>query len=205
MATGIRVRVDVRNVATFRKRLETFARHELPFVQAAALTDTAKDAVSFLRQGLVEHFKVRNPGLKNGIRFQPASKTDRPPEAYVGTAPWAEFLTFHAIGGTKKGGKGHRIAIPTALVKRTATGRVSARQKPRTLRDSKGFIARELETLQRIAVKRGKKRDGRNIFFLLRSSARIRKRWPFHQEVEETVNARLPHHYLRRMEEALKP
>lgn len=202
---GIVLRVDVGDVLRGQRRLELWAREQLPFAVAAALTDTARDAQSFVRQGFSSHFKLRNRGLLNAIAYRAADKRDSPPTSGVGVRPWAAFLDLQVTGGIKRA-RGARVAVPTRLVKRTATGRVQARLKPRVLRDAKGFDPKALQELERIVVHRGgsKARRGLAIFYNLVGQAKIRKRWPLREEVEETARARLPEHFAARAAQALK-
>lgn len=196
----LEVRVDPRELVRFSRTMELWARDQLPFATAAALTDTAKDATSYVRNGLVESFKVRNPGLRNGIQFEPADKRGRPITAKVGVRPWASFLVFHAIGGLKRAKTG-RVAVPSRLVQRTSSGRVAAKHRPRKLREKKSLIQPLVDERGLIALKN---RKGVTVFYRLVASARIEPRWPFQRQVEETVSARLGQHFNRRAEEALR-
>ena len=205
MATpSVGFRVDAREVSRFALTVRLWASDQLPFAAAAALTDTAKDATAELKERFGSHFQLRNRGLLNAVTYQPASKRDTPPTAYVGVRPWAEFLVLHVTGGAQKG-KAGRVAVPTRIVRRGATGRVPKRQLPRTLRDAKGFVASELEQRERIVVRRRGAAGRVGIFFHLVSSAKIRQRWPFEREVIDTARAKLPGHFARRAEQALRP
>lgn len=197
MALG--VRIDARQVEGFQRTLRAWATDQLPFATAAALTDTARAARAHVQDGLAEHFKLRNQGLRNAIAFEAADKRDRPIVALVGVRPWASFLVLQALGGRKVPHGGHRLAIPTDAVKRTGTGRVRKRDQPRTLRSGKDLIVPMLG--QRIAVRR---RAGVVVFYTLARSARIPARWPFEREVRDTVEARLGEFWTRRMEQAIR-
>lgn len=196
--------LDTSQVSRFATAVRLWATDQMPFAAAAALTDTAKDAAAEVRARMGEHFELRNKGLKNAVAHQPASKRDQPPTAYVGLRPWAAFLALQVTGGVKRG-KAGRVAVPTRIVRRGATGRVPKRHLPRTLRDSKGFVPGELEQRERIVVRRRGAAGRVGIFFHLVGQARIRARWPFEREVREVAAARLPGHFARRAEQALKP
>lgn len=193
------LRVDAGELLRFAKTTEAWARDQLPFATAAALTDTAKAAAAHVRDGLTEHFTVRNLGFRNAVQYQAADKRARPIMAKVGTAEWAEFLTLHALGGVKRARGGHRVAVPTTAVKRTASGRIPKRLKPRTLRESKRLARGVLERRGLIALEIGKKL---RVFFTLVDAARIRKRWPLGEEVSETVGARLGEFFAKRLAQA---
>jgi hypothetical protein len=195
------VRIDAGELLAQAKTFRAWASDQLPFATAAALTDTAKDAAEFVRTGLPEHFKVRNLGLRNAIQFASADKRARPIESRVGTAEWAEFLTLQALGGVKRGKSGHRIAVPTPAVKRTASGRVPKRQKPRTLRESKSLKVGLLTKRGLIALQVG---GVARLYYTLVDAAKIRKRWPLGEEVAETVDAKLGQHFGRRLDQALR-
>ena len=202
MATpSVGFRLDASQVSRFALTVRLWATDQLPFATAAALTDTAKDATSFVRNGLVDSFKLRNQGLRNAIQYEPADKRGRPIQAKVGVRPWADFLVFHAIGGLKRAKGGGRVAVPTRLVKRTATGRVPKRLKPRTLREKKQLIEPILNKRGLIAL--ADRRTGATIFYTLVDKAVIKPRWPFHEQVRETVEARLGHHFAKRARQAL--
>jgi len=109
---------------------------------------------------------------------------------------------FHAIGGLKRAHGGGRVAVPTRAVRRTATGRVPAKLKPRTLREKKALIQPILDRRGLIALPNKK---GVTVFYTLVKAARIQPRWPFHAQVQETVDARLGHHFNRRAAQALVP
>ena len=192
--------------------MKRISKRQLPFATAAALTDTAKQAQDVVQGNLGRHFKLRNKGLKKAIAVKPADKRQARIHSIVGVRPWAKFLRLHALGGRKKSEKGHRVAIPTRIVQRTATGRIRKAQKPRRLRQRKGLSKRELAELQRIAV-RGKRNAGvritakgtstGGIFYLLRRSVRIRRTWPFQAEVVRTASANYLRNFRRRYKKAI--
>lgn len=193
------VRVDAGELLKFAKTTDAWARDQLPFATAAALTDTAKAATAHVRDGLAEHFTVRNLGFRNAVQYQAADKRAHPIEARVGTAEWASFLTLQALGGTKKAIGGHRVAVPTSAIKRTASGRIPKRLKPRVLRQSKRLAVGVLEKRGLIALQAGRTL---RVLFTLVASARIPKRWPLGEEVSDTVAARLGEFFAKRLAQA---
>lgn len=198
------VRVDTRELAAFSKRLEAWADRQLPFATAAALTDTARSARGVLREGMPRFFKVRNRGVANAVNYKPADKHSREPTALVHTEPWAEFLTLQVVGGIKRGTHGNRVAVPTRIVRRTASGRVPKTLKPRPLRRRKGLEEGKLERGQ--IVVRGVRTvpDGLSIFYHLVRGARIKARWPFEEEVAAVVARELGRNFEKRLDQALR-
>lgn len=199
----IGITVDARELRRAAKRFGSLGRSQLPFATAKALTQTAKDARDAVQRQLPQSFEVRNRGLKRAITFQGAKKRDDPQTAYVGTRPWADFLTLHAIGGVKRGQRGHRLAIPTRVVRRTASGRVRKSQKPRVLRSRRGFAQKEVEGPRGQIAVRTKRNRGRAIFFILRRRARIRKSWPFETQVQKSVRVFFPMRFRRALRDAV--
>lgn len=195
-----RIYVDAREVVRFHRRIELWATNQLPFAIAAALTDTAKDARAYVRGALVDTFTVRNPAFKNAIQFEAADKRAKPIQAKVGVTEWGRFLVLHAIGGLKRSHSGARVAVPTRAIKRTSTGRIPSRLKPRELRSSAKLAGPLLDRRGLIALRKKKQLL---IYYTLVKAAKIKARWPFRQQVEETVQARLGAHFIRRAEEAI--
>jgi len=199
MARSFGLRIDAREVDRFKKTLKAWATDQLPFATAAALTDTARAARAHVQDGLAEHFKLRNQGLRNAIAYRAANKRDNPIAAVVGVRPWASFLVLQALGGRKLPKGGHRIAVPQAAVKRTASGRVRKPDQPRTLREDDHLIVPLLG--KTIALRR---KGGVVTYYVLVRSANIEPRWPFEREVRDTVEARLGEFFNRRLAEALR-
>jgi hypothetical protein len=95
------------------------------------------------------------------------------------------------------------VAIPTRIVKRTASGRVPKRFLPRPLRQRRGLQESEVPA-GRIRV-RGVRSvpKGLSLFYHLRRSVQIRKRWPFEGEVRRVVARDVTANVRRRLEQAL--
>jgi hypothetical protein len=195
------VRIDTRELERQAKAFGDLAARQAPFAIARGLSELAKGGSVHVQRQLRRSFKVRNRGLTKAIAWNGARKNDAPPTAHVGVRPWAAFLRLQSEGGTKRGKHGHRIAIPTSLVKRGRGGRVKKPDKPRTLRAHKGLKKGELDE-GRIAVKkRGKKRS---IYFVLRASVKIKARWPFREQVFDHVRRNYGHTMTRSLRDALR-
>lgn len=206
-APGVRIYVDARDAGELARKFEALATGQLPFATAAALTDTAKTARLAVDRGLQKHFKVRNSGLGKAIAFTPADKRRPPIVAIVGTRPWADFLTAHALGGVKKTKSGARVAVPTLFVTRmrTSSGRVPKRLRPRDLRQRKDLVESAIAG-GKIELRRGKGGARRNVqvFYSLVRQARIKKAWPFEAEVRGVVARDLASNWDRRLDQALR-
>lgn len=200
----IAIRVDTREIQAAVRRFKSIAQRQYPFAVARALTQTAKDASDAVGRQMGGSFKVRNRGIKRAVTFEAAKKRDTPPTAFVGTRPWADFLTLHAEGGVRKPKGAHRIAIPTRIVKRKSSGRVVQRFQPRTLRRRKGFQAEELEQERRIAVRGKRLRSKLGIYFLVRRRVKIRKRWKFREQVQKSAALTFPGRFKASLRKAIE-
>lgn len=195
----VAVRINSAEAFKVARSLSFFASDQLPFALAAALTDTAREARDLARERLGRHFKLRNRALVQAIHYLPASKRDKQPAAAVVVRPWAEFLAEHAIGAHRVPRR-RAIAIPTRIVRRTASGRVPSSLKPRALGQRKGFDPREFEEKARVVVHRPGKLG---IYYLLRHGVRIKATWPIVAEVHELVRARFAINFQKRAHQAL--
>ena len=208
MVRGVKLQIGTKDAKRASREWKAMAKRQMPFAISRAINDVAIDARRNVVQKFPRHFKVRRKNLaKSAIWVKRSHKNQKPITAIVGTRKWAEFLTLQAIGGTKKAKRGHRLTIPTRLVKRTSTGRIRKADKPRTLRDKPGFQAKELEEKQRITVrpKRRRKTTGKlGIFSLLRKRVKIRKRWPIRREVKEVAARRIGPAFELRLRQAIK-
>jgi len=208
MSKGVVLKVGTKDAKRASRAWKAMAKRQMPFAMSRALNDVAVDARRNVVQRFPRHFKVRRKNLgKAALWVRRSNKSQKPITAWVGTRQWAEFLTLHAVGGIKKAKRGHRLAIPTRIVKRTSTGRIRKADRPRTLRDKPGFQPKELAEKQRITVrpKRRRKRTGKlGIFFILRQRVKIRKRWPFRKEVKEVAARRIGPAFELRLRQAIK-
>lgn len=138
------VRVEAR-VEDLERELRDVARSQLPFTMAQTLTKVAELARDRVRAEMPRRFTIRSQRVIRGVTIQPAKKRDWPrPFAIVGTLD--AFMARQFLGGIKRAekpspGKGApRIAVPTSYVaaRRTKTGKVPKRLKPRTILSKKG-------------------------------------------------------------------
>lgn len=112
---------------------------QVRFALAMALTTTAQDAQTAIRDSLQGTFTIRNrwtePSNKFGVKVKPAKKDNL--IAQVGTD--ADWLTLHEEGGIKTP-QGHFIAIPTKNVRRSKKQIVQKGQRPRALMGKRDFL-----------------------------------------------------------------
>lgn len=201
MAAGpqVQVRIDGSGASRLARTVELWATDQIPFAVASALTDTAREARDLARERLGTNFKLRNRSIGQAVHYLPASKRDRPPQAAVVVRPWARFLAEHAVGAFRRPSR-RAIAVPTRIVRRTATGRVQASMRPRALGQRKGFDPVAYRERAQVVVHRPGKLG---IFFLFRHGVRIKRTWPLVDEVREVVRTRLGANFTRRAEQAL--
>jgi len=202
---SVEIRIRAGELGDFSRRLRAWASSQLPFATAAALTDVARLARDEVRERLPRHFKVRNQAWrKSVVQMLPADKRDAPIQAAVYVPRWAPWMEAHVAGGTKRSRGAARVAVPSRITaaRRSASGRIPKRWKPRSLRARKGLEEAALRLGQ--IVVRGVRGAGGAIFYHLVSSARIRPRWPMGDEVNEVVGRELGRAAARRLEQALR-
>lgn len=183
-------------VTTTRRELERSIRYaadeQIPFATAKTLTQLARIGRDASRARLPRVFTMRSRGLPKGIDFQRAEKRDWPRQrAYVGLKPWAGFLALHERGGVKRGERGHRIAVPTRIVKRTGRGAVVKSQRPSSILRRKGG---RIDEQARVRLSSPRRR-GASIFYTLHARVRV-ERAPFLREPVERAVRKL---YARRL------
>ena len=156
---------------------------QLPFATAKSLTQTAQLARDHVRLNMRRHFTTRSKRPARGVTIQAAQKRDWPwQKARVGTRD--AFMAEHVTGKIRRPKKSKTLAVPTRLVKRTSTGKVRKAQKPRTILAKEGGHVESRQVRLRRPRARGQAKRV-SIFFLLKREVKIRKRWPFQEEVNE--------------------
>lgn len=189
--------------------LRNFAREQVPFATAVALTRTAQDARAEVVRNLPEHFTIRGRRVEQGVRIVPASKKDWPnPTAQVGTKD--EFMALQVTGGTKRPKRGARhVSVPTRLVeaRRTGTGSVPSSLKPRQLRERPDVFVSG-QAIRRRLGKRSKgallNLGGLGTFYNLVPEAKIKPRWPLPAEVETSATSTYGQHFERELTAAVR-
>ncbi len=198
MARDFKVNVKT-NARELKREFGRLAKSQLPFAIAAGLTDTAKEAREKVRKDLPNRFTVRSRRVLSTVVFEPASKRDFPrSKAIVGIRD--KFIARHEKGGRVRTETGARFAIPFRFVKRTATGRIPARFKPRKIRSKPNTITTEDE-IQRKGTKRT--RGVRRIHFL-RQSINLRPKLGFLSTVSILARHRFKPNMETRLRKAIK-
>lgn len=118
-------------------------RDQLPFATSQALNDAALAGQKAQREHQRQVFTVRRPSfVDRAVKIKPFAKK-RSLEARVLVDPpggqrRADVLTQHESDPRKQPVEGSSVAVPTAAVKRTATGVIRAADRPRALRERGG-------------------------------------------------------------------
>ncbi len=208
MVGAVEIRVSTTAPAV-RTALNDLARRQLPFATAVALTRVAVDSREEVARRLPHHFTIRGPRVARGVQVDPARKTDWPnPAARVGTRD--EFMALHVMGGVKRAQRGAtHVAVPTRLIKRTATGAVPARLKPRPLRSRDDVFLEDRRIRRRFGARARLDVPVRNLggvgtYFTLVREARIRPTWPMPTEVERVVGSTYEDHFHRELTAAVR-
>ena len=196
------VRTNAEGVAG---RLRHLALSQLPFATAQALSDSARDLAPVAGATMEDAFDLRARSMTRiAFTSQRARKVDWPrPQAIVHLRPRFAFLEDHAVGKTRKAGA-HRIAVRTSLVRRTKTGKVRQRHKPRSIRDQKrGSVGRVGGSDVVRLAKGGRARIRAGIFYTLHKQVRIRPTWEPQDAVQQGFEAVFPMHFHRRLSRAI--
>lgn len=148
------VSVELKDIATIHRDLETFARKALPYGVRNALNRSAFEGRKAWVGELQRSFVLRNTFTTRQLRVVKATGTDvRSMAAFLGSL--APFMRTQEFGGTVKGKGGSAEPIPTSVAAGQAMG-----SRPRTKQ------VRRPNWLSNIRLKdgrnRGKSRKQRN-------------------------------------------
>ncbi len=204
MAEVLEVRASA-TLGDFDDVVQDLIREQLPFAMALTLTRTAQFAHRVVRKRVGRVFTIRSQRVPKGIRIQRAEKRDFPSShATVGTVD--QFIARFEFGGDQRPLGTGRFAVPSRLIRRTATGKVRVSQRPSALREKKTtFLESGPDTGAAIARRRGKRaRDQRQLLYFLRPRIRIDDRLEMAKSVEQSANRRLGPEYERSMAIAIK-
>jgi len=188
-------------------QLHALRKKQMPFATAAALTKTARHVSTDTGAAIGDHFKVRNKGLRKSFTFKRAEKKDWPkPRAIVHLKQRSEFMADHASGATRKSRDGSsRLAVPTTLVRRTATGRITKSKKPRAIRNRKKAVVEDVNGTTILRVRKGKRaKNQAGIFYTLHSRIKIRRTWPVEGDASTSFARRYPLEFDRALLAAVK-
>lgn len=192
----VEVRFDT-NARELSAGVRLFARTEIPFATAVALTRLAQDSVAEQRRQMPKRMKIRSKGVLRLVTLKRAEKRDHP-RAFSLVGVRAEFLARHERGGIVRPTKAKRWAIPTARIKRTVKGKIRKAQRPRRLLEKKNVWG---ERSGPGAIRRRPRGGGGRIetLYLYRPKIRLKPRLELRKTVRQTVRRM----YRRRFNEEL--
>lgn len=209
----------------------SFIHHkQLPFVVAASLTDTAKDAQRAVKKQMPRKFELHNQKfLPGGVRITPAKKTQSQPTAVV-------FHKDDWMGrqeeGQNKTPQGSHLGIPTSTMSmegRATSGKYKKSSRPKSLLKAKGatnpkFAGKKggrgilgngkmkpflmtTKAKKKLIVRRssrGAKRMDFEVLYHFTKVARVKPRWDFEKTVVGVVKNRFHRNFARRFNNAIR-
>lgn len=178
------------NTLEASKFIQNLFRKQVPFATAAALTELAKEARDEQRAGVRDRFTVRSTRFPNTFRSVPAEKRDWPnTHSVVGVLD--QWAARHEAGGIFTPDRSERWAVPGREIKRTPSGKVRKRNRPKQIIESgRGFLGvgetwRGRNHPDAILLKVGRSRRKIRLAYTLVPRARIERAL----KMEPTVNA----------------
>lgn len=116
------------------------AREQIPFATAQALTDVAFAGMQAAKSELEKSLTLRNRFSAAGIQVNRAEKSDWPnTAAEVGIEERRSYLIDHVTGKRRKPKESPFKAVPNPkVVKRSKSGKIPARMRPKRLLDRAG-------------------------------------------------------------------
>ena len=191
-----------RNIKQVSRRLTDRERRQMPFATSQALND-----IAFMgRKRIIDRtfgraFTVRNRSFaKAAFRVKKSRKKPGPDlatPASVFDRLDREYLALHARGGTKRARDGRNIAIPGKTLKRGAKG-VRSGFRPRQALDREDTFRRGQFIFQR------QRSNTLRVLYALTPTARIEKRFDFHEDLNQLGRRRFPALYARRLRNAVR-
>jgi hypothetical protein len=197
------------NAAEVGRAIRNLAKDQIPFATAVALTRVAQDAREEVVSKMPEHFTVRSKRVLAGVKIDPARKADWP-RCFSRVGTLDQFMALQVTGGVKRPQKGAaHIAVPTRLIKRTATGAVPGSKKPRRLRDRKDVFLDAQKIRQRFSARqvldvRAANLGGVGTFYSLVREAKVPPIWPMPAEVERSAGSTYEAHFARELTAAIR-
>ena len=201
MTGGLTITVDATHAREASDWLRAARARQIPFATAVAQTKTIRDAQRAIQGSAFSRFKLRAKNLPRvAVKMERAQKTDFPnSKATVYVPKSFAFLELQEKGGTKRGKSGHRIAVPTRIVRTKSRGGPIKSQRPRAIGSRKG--AKEIEGQ---LVHRTKRRR-LGIFYTLTDSAKIRPKFRFETTGRKVISRVWAGHFKREYENSLNP
>jgi hypothetical protein len=178
----------------FRRSVGRFARNQVPFAIAQALTWTVQDTRDRLVKDLPRTFTIRSKWTERGLRISPAKKTDL--RAVVGSRD--EYMAEQAVGAVKEG-KGASVPVRARPRKtsRTTRGKWPGAMLAKGAFKRKGARGATLvfKPLKGRKRKRGRARGRLKLMWVLARRVRVTARW----DLEGTLRATAKRRWVRNM------
>lgn len=224
------VTLDI-DITTHLESISILYAHQLPFVVAASLTDTAKLSQKNIQKQMPKKFNLMNPKfLPGGVRIVRAEKKSKDQVAIVYSRD--DWMEMQETGGTKRPKKAKEIAIPTKKFSRenrsssgkmpksawaSRLGRAKTAQDPRmagrmggagnrSSGPAKPFYMRT-KSNHLMLVRRLPNGGRLNIetLYHYKKSAQVRSRWDFEKTVVGTSKANFDKLFMKRLDMAMNP
>ena len=216
------ITVDTRALT---RDLGAFARSQVPFATARALTDAANDARTDAKAALPKDFNIRTGWVAKGFRVERATKAHLAARLYH----LDPFMARQLHGGEKDGADGGGVAIPAkdgfpSAPKRSRPTRPSdwPSKLDRTFSiDLKGGASGRL-VFQRTGKRRktraaagrgrfpnaartaGLQDPGVRLMYVIKPDVEVRPRWRLRETTRATVSERFGAHFTRRLLESMR-
>lgn len=188
------------------------AHDQIPYATARALTDLAFTGMRAAKSDLEKSLTIRNRFSQAGIQVNKADKRDKPITAEVGIEERRAYLIDHILGRTRKPKESPFQAIPqTDVVKRTKTGKIRGRQRPKAMLDRVDTNSRRSAYTYRL-MKRGdaeallrweKGRDEPVVVYWFEKSVKIDREFKMDEVVQDAVAGDYERTFIRRLEQAV--
>lgn len=166
-------------------QLQAVAEREIPFMVARALTMTAKEAQSNVRNHISENFTIRRKsgGFLSSIAIRSATKITLEAEVYT----MARFAALQQIGGIRQPKSGSHLAVPVYQ-------NISEVKMSRGSRQNRDAFVISFKPGQEVLARRDKR--GLRILYYLKQQAEVPKRLDMVGTVLETVHDRFEHNFV---------
>ena len=201
MTGGLEISVDALAAKDASDWFRAMRARQLPFAVAVAQTKTIRDAQRAIQGSAFSRFKLRRKTFpRHAIQMERAQKTDFPnSKATVYVRPKYPMLELQEKGGTKRGKGGHRIAVPTRIVRMKGSGGPVKAQRPKRIGARKGAEEIEGQLVHRT------KRRRLGIFYTLTDSAKIRPKFRFEATGRKVIARVWAGHFKREYQNSLDP
>jgi hypothetical protein len=195
------ITLDGRDAKQTRLYLKAMRMNQLPFAIASAQTKTAVAARKAIQKDAFKRFKLKNKRFPRiAIHVKEAAKHDFPKSvAMIFVEKKHKYLALQERGGTKRSGSGHRLAIPTRLVRKTKGGKVMANNTVTKIRNRKE--TRVNEEAQTVSSRKKSGQGG--IWYLLRRRAKIKPVFKFEDTGTAEIKRAYPGIFTKQLRKAI--